>query len=100
MRRLGDSLRINAYVGYLDFLALTRRFDWLLAMDADTAATYQQNPFLPSKLADYVGSGRPVWALCQTGSPMSSTDLPHGSIRSGMGDGAQMRRALQAMADQ
>lgn len=96
-RRLGGSLRINPYVGYLDFLALTRRFDYLLALDADTSATHPQNPFLPSKLADYTGSGRPVWALFQPGSPMSSTALPAGSIRTRMGDAEGVRQALEGM---
>jgi glycosyltransferase involved in cell wall biosynthesis len=96
-RCLGDSLRINPLVGYLDFLALTRRFHYLLALDADTTATHPQNPFLPSKLADYIGSGRPIWALCQHGSPMSSTDLPPGSVKTELGNTAGIRQALEEL---
>lgn len=59
-------------LNYLEFLSACKQFDALLVVDTATAGTsYDQNPFLPSKLSDYMGSGTPVWAMIEPGSPLS-----------------------------
>lgn len=76
-RGLEQQVRIRPFVGYLDFLALSRRMDVLLLTDAVTDGAFPQNPFLPSKWSDYRGSGRPVWGLVEQGSPLSAEPLDH-----------------------
>lgn len=80
---LGETIVANAYVGYLEFLNLTTRFDALLVNDARTADTHDINPYLPSKLSDYLGSQRPIWGLVEPGSVLSSRSLDY---RSELGD--------------
>jgi hypothetical protein len=75
---LADVVVVNPYVGFLDFLALTRRFDLLVVNDADsTDHGPGGNPYLPSKLSDYLGSGTPIWAVVEEGSVLSRQPLQH-----------------------
>ena len=79
-RGLGRWVRTRPFVDYLDFLALATRMDVLLVNDAVTRGSdLPVNPYLPSKLSDYLGSGRPVWGIVEEGSPMSALDLAHRS---------------------
>jgi glycosyltransferase involved in cell wall biosynthesis len=50
-------------VDYVDSLALMRDSDLLLVLDAPG----DRSPFLPSKLVDYLGAGRPIVALTPEG---------------------------------
>lgn len=68
---LAHCVRVHEYVPYLEFLALTRRFDALLLADARVAGNHGVNPYLPSKVSDYAGSGTPIWALVENNSPLS-----------------------------
>ena len=70
-----DVIRVNGYLPYLAFLNLTTRLDVLLVNDAATRGHHPLNPYLPSKLADYLGSGRPVWGLHEPGSVLSRLPL-------------------------
>lgn len=85
LRKAGmdNSVVANHYVPYLDFLHLTTMFDCLLVNDARTADTHAVNPYLPSKISDYAGSGRPIWAVVEPGSIMSQREVEH---RSELGD--------------
>lgn len=68
-------VNVNAhrYLPYVEFLAAAQQMDVLLVGDVDTAHTgLPCNPFLPSKLADYVATGVPIWALLESGSPMDA----------------------------
>jgi hypothetical protein len=59
---------------YLSMLATLSGFDCLLVMDADTeTGTHRRavNPYLPSKMSDYVGAGVPIWSLVESGSILS-----------------------------
>lgn len=56
-------LRVRPPVDYVDSLALMRSADGLLVVDAPA----DSSPFLPSKLVDYVGAGRPIAALTPPG---------------------------------
>lgn len=73
-RGLSGTVVSAPFVGYLDFLALTTRFDALLVSDATTAAL-GRNPFLPSKWSDYRGSGTPVWGVVEEDSVLSRQPL-------------------------
>ena len=80
----------------LQFLNLTTQFDVLVVNDAATASHHDRNPYLPSKVADYVGSGTPVWAICEPGSVMSAMQFEH---RSTLGDvDAAVERAAHLIA--
>ena len=50
-------------VGYLDSLRLMREADLLMVIDAP----FDSNVFFPSKLVDYMGSGRPILAFTPEG---------------------------------
>jgi len=91
---LTEQLQIGPYVGYLDFLNLTTRFDCLLVNDAVTDQGVR-NPFLPSKLSDYQGSGSRVWGLVEEGSPLSAEPLAYASP---VGDVDAARRVLADLA--
>lgn len=65
---------IQTYVGYFDFLALSDQFDALIVMDAETKGLKLANPYLPSKLSDYLGSKTIIFALFEEGSPMSNIE--------------------------
>lgn len=68
---LKSLVHIQPYVGYFDFLKLTDLFDGLVVMDAETKGLKLNNPYLPSKLSDYLGSTAKILALIEPGSPMS-----------------------------
>lgn len=80
-RSLSDVVQGNGPLPYLEFLALADRMDVLYVNDATTTAGTQLpvNPFLPSKISDYLGSKASVWASVEDGSPMSRMDLPYTS---------------------
>lgn len=70
---------INDTVDYLDFLNLTTKFDVLIVNDLVSNNIFKINPYLPSKLSDYMGSGRDIWILYENGSVMSKTDVKYKS---------------------
>ena len=73
---LDDVVKVNPYVPYTAFLNLTTSFDLLLVNDAAAAAHHGGiNPYLPSKLSDYLGSGTPIWSICEPGSPLSEVPV-------------------------
>lgn len=93
---LADVVVVNPYVGFLDFLALTRRFDLLVVNDADTRDHGMgTNPYLPSKLSDYLGSGTPIWAIVEDGSVLSRQPLAHVTP---LGDAHAAAQVLTALA--
>lgn len=71
---LADVVVVHGFVPYLEFLNLTTKLDLLVVADAVSAEHHPVNPYLPSKLSDYLGSGTPIWALVEEGSPMSRVD--------------------------
>lgn len=71
---LSDCVVVRGYVPFLEFLSITKRVDWLVLADARVTANHQVNPYLPSKLSDYRGSGTPIWALVEPGSPLSGAE--------------------------
>lgn len=70
---------VNSYVSFFEFLNLTLKFDCLIVNDAETKSKKSINPYLPSKLSDYVGSGNKIWAICEEGSILYNTILDYKS---------------------
>lgn len=70
-----DFVIIRDLVGYLEFLSLLRQFDCLVVTDTVTAGQKIVNPYLPSKASDYMGSGRPVWAIVEPRSSLCELAL-------------------------
>ena len=88
-------LRVNDYVPYLEFLAITHKLDVLLVNDMTVQpGSFAVNPFLPSKYSDYAGSGVPVWGIVTPDSPLSAQVL---DFRSSVGDSSSIRQALVDM---
>lgn len=56
-------VKFHPKVGYLQSLALAKSADLLLNIDAPAAISV----FLPSKLIDYVGAGRPIFGITPAG---------------------------------
>lgn len=68
---IGAIVHSNDYLPYMEFLNATTKFDILLVNDVERSDQLPINPFLPSKLSDYRGAGRKIWAIVDEGSPMS-----------------------------
>ena len=86
-----DNMIIHDIVDYFDFLNLTTKFDVLLVNDLVTKGNFKINPYLPSKIADYEGSGNDVWAICESGSVASKSDVRY---KSDVSDYSTSRQAL------
>jgi len=59
---LEQVVHVHPMIPYLDSLALMRQNDLLLSIDAKLTET-SESVFLPSKVVDYLGSGRPIMAV-------------------------------------
>lgn len=92
-----DQVVIHEALEYFECLSSFSQMDYLLVNDAATVGIKPVNPYLPSKLSDYLGAGRPIWALVEPGSSMACVELPPGSVRSTLGDEDDYRHALVAM---
>jgi hypothetical protein len=81
VKRLLPSERfiVKKPLGYLEFLNATTQFDVLIVNDVITKGNYEINPYLPSKLSDYLGSGSDIWALYEKGSSLYEFDLKYKS---------------------
>ena len=89
---LQEMVTVSAALPYLSFLSTSAEFDVLFVGDAVTEGTFTINPFLPSKYADYRGSGVRIWAHVEPGSPLSTEDV---ELKSTMGNSQQIRRILE-----
>ena len=74
-----DNIIIKKPLEYLEFLNATTKYDVLLINDTITENIFTVNPYLPSKLSDYLGSGRDIWAISEEGSVLSQTDVKYSS---------------------
>lgn len=75
-------------------------YDYLLVNDAETKGIKPLNPYLPSKVSDYLGANVPFWALVEAGSPLSGMSLPNGSKVTALGNMEGYIKALTEMAAQ
>lgn len=67
-------LRVNATVGHLQMLNLASRMDYLFVGDTDFPGGL--NPFVPSKLADYLATGSMIIARVNENSILARVDDP------------------------
>lgn len=93
---VSDAVVARHYVPFLSFLYLCARFDVLVLSDTETSSTHPVSPYLPSKWSDYRGSGRPVWAVLEPGSPLSRETIAY---RSALGDPDGCRTTLETIID-
>lgn len=84
-------VRFNASLPYLEFLAVTAGFDYLIVNDAHSGPLHDVNPFLPSKWSDYRGSSARTWALVEDGSVLSTMPT---AVSTPVGDPAAARAVL------
>ncbi|WP_407415625.1 glycosyltransferase [Methanobrevibacter sp.] len=70
---------LNSEVNFLEFLNLTNKFDILLVEDSYTLNDCKINPYLPSKISDYMGCETEIWAVCEKNSPMDKIDIKYKS---------------------
>lgn len=94
---LSELVEVHPSLSYFDCLASFRRMDYLLVNDAMTNGIKELNPYLPSKLSDYLGADMPIWALAEPGSALSKAKLTSGSIMSTLGDEDRYVEALLEM---
>lgn len=71
---LEDSIIVNGFVDFYTFLNLCTKFDCLVVNDSTTKDNKPINPYLPSKLSDYKGSGTDVWGVYEEGSILGQSD--------------------------
>ncbi|WP_322034378.1 glycosyltransferase [Burkholderia sp. BCC1970] len=95
--KLEDVIKINPYLQYFDFLRATKDFDVLVVNDSQVTAAKGINPYLPSKISDYIGSGSNIWALVEEGSALSKIDQVR--YRSVLGDHEEVVSVLTAIVD-
>lgn len=76
---LNQNVYVNPFVSFNEFLNLTTMFDCLVVNDAITQGYKGINPYLPSKLSDYLGSGSPIWGIYEENSTLSEYQLDYKS---------------------
>lgn len=91
-----DMVTVLPALAYFDFLAMTTMVDWLIVADAHRPPEFRLNPYLPSKAADYRGSGTPVWGLVDEGSMLSASGLREQSPLGDAAAGAAVLRRIIA----
>jgi len=97
-RKLGleQTLRLEATVPYLESLALMRAHDILLLVDAKLSH-WSESVFLPSKLVDYLGAGKPVVAITPREGASARVVRETGGTVCDIEDPAGIDRALAAI---
>ena len=86
-----DNIIIRKPLEYFEFLNATTKFDILLVNDTVTGESFEFNPYLPSKISDYKGSGRDIWAIYEDKSTLSRLDVRY---KSDLSDYSQSRDVL------
>lgn len=71
---ISDNIVVNEKVPLLEFLNLSTKLDILLVNDTETKGIFKVNPYRPSKIADYIGSGKDIWGICEKDSIMDSLE--------------------------
>jgi glycosyltransferase involved in cell wall biosynthesis len=94
---LENNVKILPPLPFFTFLSRCRLYNFLLVNDAATIGIKSLNPYLPSKVSDYLGAGKAIWALVEEGSPLSKIKLPAGSMVSELGNVQSYRFALEAI---
>lgn len=76
-----DNIIIREPLNYFEFLNATLKFDVLVINDSITEEFFPVNPYLPSKLSDYLGSCRDIWAIYEKNSALSAADVKYKSLQ-------------------
>ncbi len=92
--QLESVFQIKPYADYFEFLNLTKKFDCLIVNDAATKGVKEFNPYLPSKMSDYIGSGSSIWGIAEEGSVLSSHGLTY---KSPLGDAEAAKNVLRTL---
>jgi len=91
-----DCVEVRPALGYFDFLATATRLDWLIVTDAIKPASFPVNPYLPSKYADYGGSGSRIWGVVEEGSVLSGSLLDARSVAGDASSALDVLRGILA----
>lgn len=81
-----EKTTLNPSVDFLEFLNLTTKFDVLLVEDSQKG-NFKINPYSPSKISDYKGSGSSIWGICESGSIMDNLSIDYKSKLSNIDSG-------------
>ena len=73
------NIYIKKPIDYLEFLNASTKFDVLVVNDMETGDNWSKNPYLPSKLSDYRGSGTDIWAIAEPGSALDNINVKYKS---------------------
>lgn len=95
---LGDIVTARPFVPYLEMLRFTEFFDCLIVNDSKTVGGRSINPYLPSKVSDYLGSGQPIWAITEPGSVLDNKSGI--TYKSHLGDDAGAEAVLHQVINQ
>ncbi len=76
---ISDNIHLKGTVDHLDYLNLTTKFDVLIVNDLITSGCFEANPYLPSKLSEYLGSGSDIWAIYERGSSLEKAEVKYKS---------------------
>ena len=86
---------IKRPLSYLEFLNATTIFDVLIVSDASTKDNWPVNPYLPSKLSDYLGSDTDIWAITEKDSPLDKVSVKY---KSGVDDVSSALKVLNRIS--
>lgn len=76
---ISDNIHLKNTVESLEYLNLTTKFDVLIVNDLITSDCFEANPYLPSKLSEYLGSGSDIWAIYEKGSTLEKAEVKYKS---------------------
>lgn len=71
---LENRVFIHSQLPFLDFHRVAAKMNLLVVCDVIPGDMYESNPYLPSKVSDYLGTGTPILAYTWPNSPMSEID--------------------------
>ncbi|MDO5747737.1 MAG: glycosyltransferase [Actinomycetaceae bacterium] len=75
------TINVSHYIPYLEMLNLCTRLDLLIVNDVTINENLPINPFLPSKLSDYLGSNTPIWAITEPKTALTKRNDVHYQTR-------------------
>ncbi|SDL25452.1 glycosyltransferase [Lacicoccus qingdaonensis] len=71
-----NQIFVYPYLPFGKFLNVTTKYDILLVNDTQVNNQKLNNPYLPSKMSDYLGSGTPILAITEENSILSNMESP------------------------
>lgn len=72
--KVDDYFVINEYLNYFDFLKVCKMMDVLIVNDTNASNIFGFNPYLPSKISDYLGAGSKIWAFVDSPTNIKNAD--------------------------